>query len=103
MLFRSHHPVLEQVIAGDYLFKDGVMTLRRSELGSSVAQLSAVGTINLPSELLDLTVTAQVSNIKPVDVAVGGTVTKPTTKVKYGKFIGVIFRAGSDEATPQSP
>ncbi|MCM2305612.1 MAG: AsmA-like C-terminal region-containing protein, partial [Elusimicrobia bacterium] len=90
-------------IAGDYLFKDGVMTLRRSELGSSAAQVSAVGTINLPSELLDLIVTAQVGNIKPVDVAVGGTVAKPTTKVKYGKFIGDIFRAVSDEATPQSP
>ncbi|MBI2387903.1 MAG: hypothetical protein HYV14_18100 [Elusimicrobia bacterium] len=90
-------------IAGDYLFKDGMMTLRRSELGSSAAQVSAVGTIDLPTEGLDLTVTAQVGTIKPIDVAVGGTVAKPTTKVKYVKFIGDILRRASDEATPQSP
>jgi len=90
-------------IAGDYLFKDGVMTLRRSELGSSAAQVSAVGTIDLPAELLDLTVTAQVGRIKPVDVAVGGTAAKPVTKVKYGKFIGDILRRAADEVIPQTP
>lgn len=90
-------------IAGHYLFKDGVMTLSRSEMGSSAAQVSAAGTIDLPAELLDLTVTAQVGRFKPVDVAVGGTAAKPVTKVKYGKFIGDILRRAADEATPQTP
>jgi hypothetical protein len=74
-------------IVGDYLFKDGVMTLRQSEMDSTAAQVSALGTIDLPAEALDLTVTAQVGNLPAVDVAVTGTVTTPKTKVKVGKLL----------------
>lgn len=74
-------------IVGDYLFKDGVMTLRQSEMDSTAAQVGAVGTIDLPAEGLDLTVTAQVGNLPAVDVAVTGTVTVPKTKVKVGKLL----------------
>lgn len=74
-------------IVGDYLFKDGVMTLRQSEMDSSAAQVGAVGTIDLPSEALDLTVTAQVGNLPAVDVAVTGTMTAPKSKVKIGKLL----------------
>lgn len=74
-------------ISGDYLFKDGVMTLRQSEMDSTSAQISALGTIDLPAEALDLTVTAQVGNLPAVDVAVTGTVTTPKTKVKVGKLL----------------
>jgi len=74
-------------IVGDYLFKDGVMTLRQSEMDSTAAQVGAVGTIDLPAEGLDLTVTAQVGNLPAVDVAVTGTVTAPKTKVKVGKLL----------------
>lgn len=74
-------------IVGDYLFKDGVMTLRQSEMDSTAAQVGAVGTIDLPAEALDLTVTAQVGNLPAVDVAVTGTVTVPKTKVKVGKLL----------------
>ncbi|MDP3543863.1 MAG: AsmA-like C-terminal region-containing protein [Elusimicrobiota bacterium] len=74
-------------ITGDYLFKDGVMTLRQSEMDSTAAQISALGTIDLPAEALDLTVTAQVGNLPALDVAVTGTVTTPKTKVKVGKLL----------------
>jgi len=74
-------------ISGDYAFKDGLMTLRRSEMDSSAAQVSAVGTIDLPSEALALTVTAQVGSVAPLDVAVSGTVANPKTKVKLVKFL----------------
>ncbi|MBI2789908.1 MAG: AsmA family protein, partial [Elusimicrobia bacterium] len=74
-------------IVGDYLFKDGVMTLRQSEMDSTAAQVGAVGTIDLPAEALDLTVTAQVGSLPAVDVAVTGTVTAPKTKVKVGKLL----------------
>ena len=74
-------------ILGDYAFKDGVMTLRRSEMESSAAQVSALGTINLPAEALDMTVTAQVGRLPAVDMAVTGTVTAPKTKVKVGKLL----------------
>ena len=75
-------------IVGDYLFKDGLMTLRKSEMDSNAAQVSAVGTIDLPAEILDLVVTAQVGSIAPIDVAVTGTVANPKSKVKLGKLLG---------------
>lgn len=75
-------------IVGDYLFKDGLMTLRESHMDSNAAQVGAVGTIDLPAETLDLTVTAQVGNIAPIDVAVTGTVANPKSKVKIGKLLG---------------
>ncbi len=73
--------------AGDYAFKDGVMTLRQSEMDSSAARVLAAGTISLPVEALDLTVTAQVGSLPAIDVAVTGTVTTPKTKVKVGKLL----------------
>lgn len=84
--------IIDLRIIGDYAFKDGVMTLRQSELDSSAAQVSAVGTINLPAEILDLTVTAKVGNVAPIDVAVTGTVANPKTKVKLGKFLGDLLK-----------
>lgn len=74
-------------IVGDYAFKSGLMTLRQSEMDSSAAQISAVGTIDLPAEALNLTVTAQAGNLPAVDVAVTGTVANPKTKVKLGKLL----------------
>ena len=79
-------------IVGDYAFKDGVMTLRQSEMDSNAAQVSAVGTIDLPVEMLNLTVTAQVGNVAPIDVAVTGAVADPKTKVKLGKFFGDLIK-----------
>lgn len=74
-------------IVGDYLFKDGVMTLRRSEMASSAADVSALGTIDLPGEKLAMTVTAQVAGVAPIDVGVTGTFDNPKPKVNYGKFV----------------
>ena len=74
-------------IVGDYDFKNGLMTLRQSEMASDAAQVSASGTINLPAERLDLVVTAQVARVAPLDVAVTGTFADPKTKVNLGKFL----------------
>lgn len=74
-------------IVGDYLFRDGVMTLRNSEMDADRARVSALGTIDLPAEKLDLTVTAQVAKVAPLDVAVTGTFSDPKTKLRLGKFI----------------
>jgi len=75
-------------IAGDYAFKDGLMTLRRSSLDAgTVAQTSSVGTIDLPTERLDLTVTAQIGNLPAADFAVTGTMADPKSKLKVGKLL----------------
>lgn len=74
-------------IAGDYGFKNGVMTLRQSELDSSAMQVNATGAIDLPKEGLDLTVTAQIGNIQPLEVAVTGTFDQPKKSVNVGKFL----------------
>jgi hypothetical protein len=72
---------------GDYGFKDGLMTLRQSELDSNAAQVSALGSINLPAETLDMNVNAQVGNVPAIDVGVTGTVANPKTKLKVGKLL----------------
>ncbi len=86
-LFPDFNDITVRQIIGDYAFKDGLMTLRQSEMDSSAAQVSASGTIDLPAEALDLVVTAQVANVAPIDVVVTGTVANPKTKVKLGKFL----------------
>ncbi len=74
-------------IAGNYGFQNGVMTLRESEMDSDAARVSAKGTIDLPAELLDLIVTAQVGRVAPIDVAVTGTFDNPKSKANVGKFL----------------
>ncbi len=86
-LFPNFNDITLHQIVGEYSFKDGVMTLRRSEMDSDAAQVSARGTIDLPRELLDLVVTAQVGRVAPIDVAVTGTVADPKTKVELRQFI----------------
>ncbi|MCR4293920.1 MAG: AsmA-like C-terminal region-containing protein [Elusimicrobia bacterium] len=86
-IFPNFNDITVRSIVGDYAFKDGLMTLRRSEMDSNAAQVSATGTIDLPADALDLTVTAQVANVAPIDVAVTGTTANPKTKVKLAKFL----------------
>lgn len=86
-LFPDFNDITLRKIIGDYAFKDGVMTLRQSEMDSDAASVTASGVINLPAETLDLLVTAQVANVAPIDVAVTGTVASPKTKVNVVKFI----------------
>lgn len=86
-LFPDFNDITLIHILGDYGFKNGLMTLRQSEMNSDAAQVSAKGTINLPAEGLDLVVTAQVANVAPIDVSVTGTFSDPKTKVNLGKFL----------------
>ncbi|MDE2490275.1 MAG: hypothetical protein KGM24_05470, partial [Elusimicrobia bacterium] len=86
-LFPNFNDIALHQIVGDYLFKEGVMTLRRSVMESSAARVSATGTIDLPAEALNLVVTAQVANVAPVDVAVTGSFDKPKTRVELGKLL----------------
>lgn len=86
-LFPDFNDIALNRIAGDYLFRGGVMTLRHSEMDSDAARASAAGTIDLSAEALDLTVTAQVANIAPIDVSVTGTFEKPKSRVNLGKLL----------------
>lgn len=86
-LFPDFNDVSYTELAGDYAFKDGVMTLQDSHLYSGAGNVTARGTIDLPAERLDLTVTAQVGHVAPIDVEVKGTFSEPKTKVKMGKFL----------------
>lgn len=86
-LFPDFNDITLEGLEGDYLFKDGVMFLRRSEMDSSAARVSAKGSIDLPAEVLDLALTAQVASVAPIDVAVTGTFDKPKTRVNFAKFL----------------
>ncbi len=74
-------------IIGDYAFKDGLMTLRRSELDAEKAHVNASGTINLPTEDLALEMSAQIGNLPAAEFAVGGTMSAPKSKLKVGKLL----------------
>ncbi|MEK7389197.1 MAG: AsmA-like C-terminal region-containing protein [Elusimicrobiota bacterium] len=86
-LFPDFNKIVLRRIIGDYLFKNGVMHLRESEMDSDAAQVLAKGSIDLPDEALDLTVTAQVAAIAPIDVAVTGSMAAPKTRVNVAKFL----------------
>ena len=73
--------------AGDYLFKDGLMTLRQSELDADKLAIAATGTIDLPTEALNMTSTANIGNLPQAEVAVTGTMSNPKTKFKVGKLL----------------
>ena len=74
-------------ILGDYTFRGGLMTVNDSHLHSSAANVTSKGTIDLPTEQLDLVVTAQVGQVAPIDVGVTGTFDKPVAKAKIVKFL----------------
>ncbi len=86
-LFPDFNNITLNQFIGDYVFKEGLMTLRQSEMDSDAARVSAKGTIDLPREILDLIVTAQVALVAPIDVAVTGTFDQPKSNVRLGKFI----------------
>jgi hypothetical protein len=91
-MFPDFNNITFTELAGDYLFKEGVMTLQDSHLYSDAANVGTVGDIDLPGEKLDLTVTAQVARLAPMDIAVTGTFASPKTKAQVGKFIQGIFQ-----------
>lgn len=80
-------------LAGDYAVKDGVMALRESRMigkdrRGKDADVSVVGSVDLPHEALDLVATAQMGKmLPPLDVEVRGTVSEPKTKLKVGKAL----------------
>jgi hypothetical protein len=91
-LFPDFNNVTYTDLAGDYSFANGDMALVDSHLYSDAFNVTAKGDIDLPAEKLALTVTAQVGNVAPVEVAVRGTFDNPKTHAKIGKFIENIFK-----------
>ena len=91
-LFPDFNNISFTELTGDYVFKDGVMTLNDTHLYSDAANIGTVGTIDLPREALDLNVTAQVANIAPMGIAVTGTFSQPKTKVLVGQFFKQFFQ-----------
>jgi hypothetical protein len=77
------------------------MTMKDTHLYSDAAQVESAGIINLPSEKLDLTVTAQVGRLAPMDIKVTGSFDKPKTSTQVAKFIKDIFHASPAEETAQ--
>lgn len=74
-------------LTGDYVFSRGLMTIRDSRMESDAGNVTAGGTIDLPQEKLDMSVTADVRKMPaPIDVAVGGTFDHPQPHVKLAKM-----------------
>ncbi|OGR85325.1 MAG: hypothetical protein A3J74_05335 [Elusimicrobia bacterium RIFCSPHIGHO2_02_FULL_57_9] len=86
-LFPDFNNMQYTELAGDYVFKDGVMTLKDSHVYSEAAAVSARGTIDIPAEKLNLLVTTEVGKIVPIEIEVRGSFEKPSIKPKIGKFL----------------
>jgi len=86
-LFPDFNDVRYDRLQGDYAFKDGLMTLRDTRLDGDAAGVEATGDIDLAAEKLNLSVTAQVGRLPPVDVDVRGTFDEPKTKVHVVKAL----------------
>lgn len=89
---RSVFPNFDDVsyteLAGDYAFTDGLMRLNTSHLNANVADVNATGTLNLPTEAIDMNVVARVAGVPvPVEIAVGGTFESPKHRVKVEKAL----------------
>lgn len=80
-IFENFDDISYSELVGDYVINAGLMTLRDSHINMNVGEIAAGGTIDLPSERLDMTVNGRVKGI-PVEAAVGGTFDQPKTKVK---------------------
>lgn len=86
-LFPDLNNIAFSEIGGDYIFKQGVMQVRESHLYSEALHATTAGSIDLPSEKLDLVVTAQVGRVAPIDIGVTGTFSKPVAKPRVAKFL----------------
>lgn len=75
-----------QEMGGDYVFQAGRMQLKDSHLYATDLRVDSVGSIDLPTERLDVTVTAQVGHVAPIDIGVTGTFAEPKAKAKVGKL-----------------
>ena len=106
-IFPDFNNITFMEIAGDYAFDKGLMTLKDTHLYSDAAQVESAGTIDLPSEQLDLTVTAQVGRVAPMDIKVTGTFDKPETKAQIGKFLAApikqLFQRPAEEPSQPAP
>ncbi|MFA6316370.1 MAG: AsmA family protein [Elusimicrobiota bacterium] len=74
-------------IVGDYAFEKGVMTLRRCSLRSSVANVDATGTADLPKETLAVKILSQVGKLAPIGIDVTGTFNDPKTRLQASTLL----------------
>ncbi|MBI4676151.1 MAG: AsmA family protein [Elusimicrobia bacterium] len=74
-------------IIGDYVFERGVMTLRSCGMKSSVANVTATGSANLPRSTLAITVMSQVGRLAPIGIDVTGTFDQPKTRIKASTIV----------------
>ena len=72
-------------IQGDYVFAQGLMTIRDFHMDSAAADVLAAGTIDLPAQKLDLQVSIVLDGAAPIGVDVGGTFAEPKPKLRLAK------------------
>lgn len=74
-------------LMGDYSFSRGLMTIRDSHVNSSIGAVRDEGTIDLPDEKLDMTVTADILHLPTIVMGVGGSFDHPTHHLKLQKML----------------
>ncbi|MBI5238989.1 MAG: AsmA family protein [Elusimicrobia bacterium] len=74
-------------IKGDYVFAQGLMTIKDFHMNSAAANVSAGGTIDLPAQKLNLQVSIALAGVAPIGVDVGGTFDEPKPSLRLGKAL----------------
>ncbi|MDD5627740.1 MAG: AsmA-like C-terminal region-containing protein [Elusimicrobia bacterium] len=86
-LLPSFDQLVFSEIKGDYVFQNGLMTIRDFHMDSAAAKVSAAGTIDLPAQTLALQVTIALANVEPIGVDVGGTFDEPKPRLRLTKAL----------------
>jgi len=86
-LFPNFDHIAFSGLNGDYVFQNGIMTVKDSRFSSEVADLDAQGTIDLPAQRLDLNMNTQLANLAPFPVEVTGTFDQPKIHARLGQLL----------------
>lgn len=68
--------------SGTYVFTNGLMNIQETHFNSAVSDMKASGSINFPTDALDMRVSATVlTSQTPIIIKIGGTLTNPSGKL----------------------
>lgn len=86
-LFPNFNNISFRELSGKYSFLNGIMSIDDSHIYSDAANVNAKGNINIPSQNIDMKVTAQIANIAPVNISVKGNIDKPKIHVNLAELL----------------
>ncbi len=86
---------------GEYLFTNGLMSISKTHINSSVSDMQASGTLDFNTEKLDMRVTATVlTSQTPIVIKIGGSMSNPSGKLDVAATAGALVGGILNYKTP---